>query len=131
MIRKNGNLTTTQSTTSQNQSANASTSTITTSGLTLIDPNTILAPPGGSSNDWLQITPGEVIHTVGAQATQPPQVQGSQHMSLVKTGAGEFMLSGNNAQQLLMEYFEQSPELWLRLLALKAGEEDGKPAPKD
>ena len=52
-------------------------------------------------------------------------------MSLVKTGAGEFMLSGNNAQQLLMEYFEQSPELWLRLLALKAGEEDGKPAPKD
>jgi hypothetical protein len=44
-------------------------------------------------------------------------------LNLVKTANGEFVLSGANAQRLLMEYFEQSPELWLRLLALKAVEE--------
>lgn len=46
-------------------------------------------------------------------------------VTLVKTGNGEFTLSGLNAQRLLMEYFEQCPELWLRLMALKAGEENG------
>ena len=47
-------------------------------------------------------------------------------MTLLKTAAGEFVLTGHDAQRLLMEYFEQSPELWLRLLALKADEENGK-----
>lgn len=46
-------------------------------------------------------------------------------LTLMKTGTGEFVLSGANAQKLLMEYFEQAPELWLRLMALKAGEDDG------
>jgi hypothetical protein len=46
-------------------------------------------------------------------------------LTLMKTGTGEFVLSGANAQRLLMEYFEQAPELWLRLMALKAGEDDG------
>jgi len=46
-------------------------------------------------------------------------------LTLMKTGDGEFVLSGQNAQRLLMEYFEQSPELWLRLMALKVEENDG------
>lgn len=44
--------------------------------------------------------------------------------TLVKTGDGEFVLSGGNAQALLFEYFMQSPELWLRLAAASSKEEN-------
>lgn len=47
-------------------------------------------------------------------------------LSLTKTGNGEFVLMGDNAQQLLMEYFEKSPGLWLRLLAIKSGEDENE-----
>lgn len=43
--------------------------------------------------------------------------------TLVKTGDGEFVLTGSNAQALLFEYFMQSPELWLRLAAMSSKEE--------
>ena len=65
-----------------------------------------------------QIRPGQPIFSQGAQPM-------GDTLSLVKTGNGEFVLSGVNAQKLLMEYFEQAPELWLRLMAIKA-EEDAK-----
>ena len=44
-------------------------------------------------------------------------------LTLTKTGEGEFVLAGASPQKLLMEYFEQSPELWLRLMARKAEDE--------
>jgi len=60
---------------------------------------------------------------VGTSSIQPlpPQPVGDM-LTLMKTGNGEFVLSGANAQKLLMEYFEQAPEMWLRLMALKAEE---------
>ena len=66
---------------------------------------------------------------VGTTTITPPSPIGDM-LTLAKTATGEFVLSGANAQQLLMEYFEQSPELWLRLLALKAEKEEnnGNPA---
>ena len=48
----------------------------------------------------------------------------TQILTLMKTAEGEFILTGNNAQKILMEYFEQSPELWLRLMAVKAEREN-------
>lgn len=62
------------------------------------------------------------IGTSSGTFTQPqiaPADMGD-HLTLVKTGNGEFVLTGANAQKLLMEYFEQAPEMWLRLMALKA-----------
>ena len=90
---------------------------------------------GGSLSNCT-ITPGqEVLYdplgkvlggVMGGTFTQPqsPQPIGDV-MTLVKTGNGEFVLSGINAQRLLREYFEQDPELWLRMLALKPEEDSG------
>ena len=66
---------------------------------------------------------------MGSSVIQPPQPQipitpVGDVLTLIKTGDGEFVLSGANAQRLLMEYFEQAPELWLRLMAVKAEEEE-------
>lgn len=77
-----------------------------------LDPNT--------TDQQVGISPGKVWQT---------QPQGSfapvgDVLTLIKTGDGEFVLSGANAQRLLMEYFEQAPELWLRLMAVKAEEEE-------
>jgi len=72
------------------------------------------------------IAPGQPIVTTG----QPIVTTGlfsapvGDMLTLTKTAAGEFVLTGADAQRLLMEYFEQSPELWLRLLALKADKEE-------
>lgn len=57
----------------------------------------------------------------------PPAQAVGESLMLVKTGDGEFVLTGTNAQRLLMEYFEQAPEMWLRLMAIKA-EEDAEEA---
>ena len=43
--------------------------------------------------------------------------------SVTKTGAGEFVIAGD--QDLLREIFENDPEQWLRCLALK-GTKNGK-----
>ena len=66
---------------------------------------------------------------MGSSVIQPPGPQipitpVGDVLTLIKTGDGEFVLSGANAQRLLMEYFEQAPELWLRLMAVKAGDEE-------
>lgn len=66
-----------------------------------------------------QIRPGQPIISSGVSQSPVGDM-----LTLMKTGNGEFVLSGANAQKLLMEYFEQAPEMWLRLMAVKAGEED-------
>ena len=92
--------------------------------------------PGGmflnSSNTYastdcdLSITDSTTVidSTIVANNQPPPPV--GESLTLVKTGDGEFVLSGQNAQQLLMEYFEKAPELWLRLLAVKAEKEESE-----
>ena len=67
------------------------------------------------------LIPGRQGSTNTIAANQPDPTE---YLSLTKTGNGEFILQGANAQKLLMEYFEQAPEMWLRLMALKAGEEE-------
>ena len=89
--------------------------TITTAGSSTSDTFWISDNVGTS-----HMQPGQPIITQGSI----PQAPVGDVMNLVKTAAGEFVLTGANAQRLLMEYFEQSPELWLRLLALKADKED-------
>jgi len=78
------------------------------------------------------LSPGDFWYvgngTLGTQTIQQnaplmPAAPVGDMLNLVKTADGEFVLSGANAQRLLMEYFEQAPELWLRLMALKAEEE--------
>lgn len=44
---------------------------------------------------------------------------------IYKTAEGEFILMGDNAQAILMEYFLKSPEMWLKLAAMKGELEDG------
>lgn len=64
-----------------------------------------------------QITPGQFI---GVNHIQPPPPVGDM-LQLIKTGDGEFVLTGSgDTLALLMEYFLQSPELWLRLAAMQA-----------
>jgi hypothetical protein len=47
-------------------------------------------------------------------------------LTLVKTAEGEFVLNGSgDTLKLLMDYFLQSPEMWLRLAAMKSEIEDG------
>jgi hypothetical protein len=46
-------------------------------------------------------------------------------VQIVKTGDGEFILTGSgDTLGLLMDYFLQSPEMWLRLAAMKEPEEN-------
>lgn len=64
---------------------------------------------------------------MGTKSVTPPQpLSTGASMTLIKMATGEFVLQGNDAQRLLMEYFEQSPELWLRLMALKGEDNDEK-----
>jgi len=64
---------------------------------------------GGTS-----ITPGQWIHTA------PPAPVGDM-LNLIKTAEGEFVLTGSgDTLKLLMDYFLQSPEMWLRLAAMNA-----------
>lgn len=68
--------------------------------------------------------PGQFITNGTSSATIAQTQPIGDMLTLMKTGSGEFVLSGANAQKLLMEYFEQAPEMWLRLMALKAEEEE-------
>ena len=95
---------------------------------------------GFVSSDTITITDATDIHpgqfiTVGGTSTTAqtytPAGAVGEMLTLMKTGEGEFVLSGVNAQKLLMEYFEQAPEMWLRLMAVKAEEDHGKSTPKD
>lgn len=69
------------------------------------------------SNDTLTIGPGTYVNTV-TEATSTYQ-----YASLTKQG-GVINLSGSLS--LLVEYLEQEPSLWLRLLALKSEEENAE-----
>lgn len=61
-----------------------------------------------------QIRPGQPIN-IGA----PPPV--GDMLNLIKTAEGEFVLTGSgDTLKLLMDYFLQSPEMWLRLAAMNA-----------
>ena len=105
---------------SQSQLGDMSTCTMTTSSPGLLDLNTINQLHGtgiSNSSGWW------VTNDMGGTSITPPQINPvAGTMTLTKTGQGEFILQGNDAQRLLMEYFEQSPELWLRLMALKGDE---------
>lgn len=80
---------------------------------------------GGGSNSMIV---GAITTTTGTdwQYIPPlnPTAQIGQMATLVKTANGEFVLAGSNAQALLMEYFMQSPEMWLRLAAMSSKEEN-------
>ena len=117
-------------TNSQISLGDLSQSLTTLSGLTTSDRTG--TPAGGyvsntiTTGDTLTIGPGTqwiTPSTMGNQSIQPTTpIIG--YLTLTKTGVGEFVLSGKNAQRLLMEYFEQAPEMWLRLMAVKAGEKE-------
>lgn len=103
------------------------------------DPNMMGMQAGTLSNSGQWITPGASSASSGTFTTTftgagqgigtqsgimaQPAMSVGDSLTLVKTGTGEFVLSGGNAQKLLMEYFEQAPEMWLRLMAIKAEEE--------
>lgn len=81
---------------------------------------TITIAPIFTDASSTQITPGQFI---GVNHIQPPPPVGDM-LQLIKTGDGEFVLTGSgDTLALLMEYFLQSPELWLRLAAMKEPEE--------
>jgi hypothetical protein len=64
-----------------------------------------------------QIRPGQPINIGGGIAPAPI----GDMLNLVKTAQGEFVLTGSgDTLKLLMDYFLQSPEMWLRLAAMKA-----------
>lgn len=69
-------------------------------------------------------TSGQYIHPLGEYGPFNSTAQIGQMATLMKTANGEFVLSGGNAQALLMEYFMQSPEMWLRLAAMSSKEEN-------
>ena len=52
---------------------------------------------------------------MGTTSTSPPAPVGST-CSLFKSGNGEFVVAGD--ESLLRDYFENDPELWLRVAAL-------------
>jgi len=60
---------------------------------------------------------------VGASNSQPNIPIGGV-CTVTKTAQGQFVVSGDHA--LLRDYFENDPEQWLRCLALKTGEQDGR-----
>jgi len=73
---------------------------------------------GTSTSDTITITPG-------AHVTIQPSAPVGQMVQIVKTGDGEFILTGSgDTLGLLMDYFLQSPEMWLRLAAMKEPEEN-------
>lgn len=43
--------------------------------------------------------------------------------NIMKTGDGEFVITGDS--DVLRDYFDSSPELWLRCLALTKEDKDG------
>ena len=74
---------------------------------------------GGS----LSSTSGTVF--VGTSTVQPPTYTApvGDMLTLMKTADGEFVLQGSgDTLKLLMDYFMQSPEMWLRLAAMNAEE---------
>lgn len=82
---------------------------MTVGAITDLSNSTITTTTG---TDWQYIPPLNPTAQIGQMAT------------LVKTANGEFVLAGSNAQALLMEYFMQSPEMWLRLAAMSSKEEN-------
>jgi len=62
---------------------------------------------------------------VGTSTVQPPTYTApvGDMLTLMKTADGEFVLQGSgDTLKLLMDYFMQSPEMWLRLAAMNAEE---------
>lgn len=79
-------------------------------------------PAGGSGNNTTSGT-FQVTNDVGTIYVQPLAPVGDM-LTLIKTAEGEFVLNGTgNTLKLLMDYFLQSPEMWLRLAALSSKEE--------
>ena len=76
---------------------------------------------GGSGN--LDLKPGKVW-IMGRQAKQPKTCAYEVDCTLVQTEKGELVISGDTS--LLRQYFESSPEQWLRCLALTKESKDGK-----
>lgn len=74
-------------------------------------------PAGGSGNNT---TSGTFRDSIYVQPLAPV----GDMLTLIKTAEGEFVLNGTgNTLKLLMDYFLQSPEMWLRLAALSSKEE--------
>jgi hypothetical protein len=67
------------------------------------------------------IRPGQPIVT-----TEHSSAPVGDMLTLTKTANGEFVLTGSgDTLKLLMDYFLQSPEMWLRLAAMKSEIDDG------
>jgi ligand-binding sensor domain-containing protein len=100
-----------------------------TSSTTISDSTTsewITTQAGVSTNETLWIDRSN-MGTSTLQTGQPWRISGDFEMTpigemvnLTKTADGEFVLTGTGDYlTLLMEYFLQSPELWLRLAAMR------------
>lgn len=102
--------------------------------------NTLLTGQAASS-EWTSTQAGTATNNslwidtskLGTQTVYAPNpslgtstsaTQVGEVMTLFKTGNGEFVLQGANAQALLMEYFLTAPEMWLRLAASQPEKDD-------
>ncbi len=97
--------------------------------------NTWVTPTGPNTTDTLPGTlpnsgdyyfyPWKAWDGMGTSTITPPQPFPSapvgDSLTLTKTAGGEFVLTGSgDTLKLLMDYFLQSPEMWLRLAAMKS-----------
>lgn len=78
-----------------------------------------------TTSDAAMYGPGTMWHTMGSATITPaPPATDRELATVTKNADGTLYFSGS--MDVMLEFFEQNPKFWLRLMALEAEEKNGE-----